>query len=127
MKGLRTLLLLGTAGCLSGCLRGPAAKPTGILLLDLSPPSATVLIDEQPVAARMGAATLRISLSTGAHRLEIRAPAYFPAYRDLSIARASQSRLMVALRPDPDAELDSQSSTLARPLGQLPSTIPELP
>ena len=120
--------LLGLALALlaaGGCKSAPTAKPTGILWLNLSPPSATVIIDEQPILARPGAVTLRISLRAGTHRLELRAPAYFPAYRDLDIPSAGERRLELALRADPDAESPAAAPT--RPLGQLPTVVPEVP
>jgi hypothetical protein len=109
----------------SGCKSTPAAKPSGVLWLNLSPPTATVIVDEQPILARPGAVTLRISLRPGAHRLELRAPAYFPAYRDLDIPSAGERRLDITLRADPDAEPPTSGPT--RPLGQLPTAIPEVP
>ena len=115
------LLLLFTAECKSA----PVAKPAGVVWLNLAPPSATVLLDEQPVAARIGAATLRIAVRPGAHRLELRAPGYFPAYRDLAIQSAGEVRLDVALRPDPDAEPGIDAAT--RPLAPPPARLPELP
>lgn len=111
-------LLLG-----GGCKSAPSAKPTGVLWLNLKPPSATVLVDEQPIVARPGAVTLRIALRAGPHRLELRAPGHFPAYRDLELPSAGELRLDVALRPDPDAEPEAP----ARPLGQLPPPVPEIP
>ena len=123
MTSGRALLL--TVLLAAGCKSAPTAKPTGVLWLNLSPPSATVIVDEQPLLARPGAVTLRIALRAGPHRLELRAPAYFPAYRDLDIPSAGESRLTVALRPDPDAELESAGPT--RALGQLPTVLPEVP
>lgn len=118
---LALLALLLAAGCKSA----PAAKPTGILWLNLKPPSATVLVDEQPVVARPGAVTLRIAIGAGAHRLELRAPGHFPAYRDLDIPSAGEVRMDLALRPDPDAEPLGDGP--ARPLGPPPLKSPELP
>ena len=115
------LLTLGLL--LGGCKSAPPAKPTGVLWLNLKPPSATVLVDEQPIVARPGAVTLRIALRAGPHRLELRAPGHFPAYRDLELPSAGELRLDVALRPDPDAEPEAP----ARPLGQLPTQVPEVP
>jgi hypothetical protein len=123
MTSGRALLLAALLA--AGCKSAPTAKPTGILWLNLSPPSATVIVDEQPLLARPGAVTLRISLRAGPHRLLLRAPSYFPAYRDLDIPSAGERHLDVALRPDPDGELPSASP--ARPLGQLPTAIPEVP
>lgn len=117
-------LLLALLFC-GGCKSAPVAKPTGVLWLNLSPPSATVIIDEQPILARPGAVTLRIVLRAGTHRLELRAPSYFPAYRDLDIASAGERHLDVALRADPDAE--PAGLLPVRPLGQLPTTVPEVP
>jgi hypothetical protein len=101
----------------AGCKSAPPARPSGILWLNLSPPSATVIVDEQPVAAQPGAVTLRISLRPGPHRLMLRAPGHFTAYRDLDIVSAGERHLDVALRPDPDAE--PELVTPARPLGEL--------
>lgn len=121
----RRLLALGPllALLLGGCKSAPPAKPSGILWLNLKPPSATVLVDEQPIVARPGAVTLRIALRAGPHRLELRAPGHFPAYRDLELPSAGELRLDLALRPDPDAEPEAP----ARPLGQLPTPVPEVP
>jgi hypothetical protein len=120
------LFLLGLIGCL-GCKSAPTQKPSGILWLNLSPPSATVIVDEQPVVARPGAVTLRISLRPGPHRLMLRAPGHFTAYRDVDIVSApgGDRHLDVALRPDPDAE--QELATPARPLGELPTRTPEVP
>lgn len=109
----------------AGCKSAPPAKPAGVLWLNLKPPSATVLLDEQPVVARPGAVTLRIAVRPGAHRLELRAPGHFTAYRDLDIASAGEVRIDLALRPDPDAE--PQSDAPARLPGPLPPKLPELP
>lgn len=124
-RGPQLLGALLTVGLLltGGCKTAPPAKPGGVLWLNLRPPSATVLVDEQPIVARPGAVTLRIALRAGPHRLELRAPGHFPAYRDLELPSAGELRLDVALRPDPDAEPDAP----ARPLGQLPTRVPEIP
>lgn len=119
-RNLALGLLLAT-----GCKSAPVAKPAGVLWLNLTPPAATVLLDEQPVVARAGAVTLRIAVRAGAHRLELRAPGYFPAYRDLDIPSAGQVRMDVALRPDPDAEPPTDAA--ARPLAPPPAKLPELP
>ena len=116
--GLLLGLLLG-----GGCKSAPAAQPTRVLWLSHKPPSATVLVDEQPIVARPGAVTLRIALRAGPPRLELRAPGHFPAYRDLELPSAGELRLDVALRPDPDAEPEAP----ARPLGQLPTHVQEVP
>jgi hypothetical protein len=129
---LRTLAytLLGGLGIwlglgLGGCRSAPAARPTGTLLLSVTPAGTTLLLDDRPLPARSGEALLRVAMAPGPHRLELRAPGYFTAYRDVAVVAATEQRLSVALRPDPDAA--PISTTPARPLGELPQPSGELP
>jgi hypothetical protein len=96
LGGLLVALLHG--GCKTA---PPPPPPSGQLFLELTPPQASVLVDDRPLLRR-GMGALRVSLPAGAHRVEVYAPGYFHAYRDIAITAATESRLQVALRPDPD-------------------------
>lgn len=115
--------LAGFVGLSAGCRSTPAARPTGTLLLSVAPAGVTILLDDRPLPARSGDALLRVAVTSGAHRLELRAPGYFTAYRDVAVAAASEQRLSVMLRPDPDAA--PLPSTPARPFGELPPINPD--
>lgn len=120
-----TLLALG-----SGCRSAPAARPAppaGLLVLVVSPPGGLLLLDDRPILARPDATRLSLEVPAGAHRVELRAPGYFTAYRDVTVPPRAlgEQRLDVALRPDPDAE--PETATPARPLGTLPSRFPDVP
>lgn len=80
----------------------PPPPPSGQLLLELLPSQASVLVDDRPVLRR-GVGTLRVTLPAGPHRVEVYAPGYFHAYREVAVSAAGEARLKVALRPDPDA------------------------
>ena len=80
-------------------------------------------VAQRPRPQPVGKRARRIALRAGPHRLELRAPGHFPAYRDLELPSAGELRLDLALRPDPDAEPEAP----ARPLGQLPTPVPEVP
>lgn len=104
MKRIFGVLLLGlvsaaTVGCKSA---PPPPPPSGQLLIELVPGQASVLVDDRPLLRKPGGSVLRVSLPAGAHRVEVYAPGYFHAYRDISITASTESRLQVALRPDPD-------------------------
>ena len=86
----------------TGCKSAPPPPPpSGQLFLELSPSQASVLVDDRPLLRR-AVGPLRVSLPAGAHRVEVYAPGYFHAYRDIAITAAAEARLQVALRPDPD-------------------------
>jgi hypothetical protein len=114
--------LLGVVGAV-GCRSTPAARPTGTLLLSVAPAGVTILLDDRPLPARSGDALLRVAVTSGAHRIELRAPGYFTAYRDVAVTAASEQRLSVVLRPDPDAV--PLTTAPARPFGELPPISPD--
>lgn len=117
--------LVGFAGFVgaAGCRSTPAARPTGTLLLSVAPAGVTILLDDRPLPARSGDALLRVAVTSGAHRIELRAPGYFTAYRDVAVAAAGEQRLSVVLRPDPDAV--PLTTAPARPFGELPPINPD--
>jgi hypothetical protein len=108
VKGSRRLARLGLfAGLFFGAPFGcksapPPPPPSGQLLLELQPGQASVLVDDRPLLRRPDSSLLKVSLPAGPHRLEVYAPGYFHAYRDITITASTESRLQVALRPDPD-------------------------
>lgn len=87
-----------------GCRSAPPPPPpTGQLWLEVTPSHARVLVDDRPLIRRSGVSgALRVALPAGAHRVEVYAPGYFHAYRDVAVAAASEARLKVVLRSDPD-------------------------
>jgi hypothetical protein len=93
-----------TAVLLAGACKTapPPPPPSGQLLLSLSPPLASVLVDDRPLLRQPGSAALRVSLPAGPHRVEVYAPGYFHAYRDVTVPVAAETRVEVALRADPD-------------------------
>lgn len=93
------LLLCAALGCKSA---PPPPPPSGQLLIELLPGQASVLVDDRPLLRKPGSSLLRVSLPAGPHRVEVYAPGYFHAYRDIAITASAESRLQVALRPDPD-------------------------
>lgn len=96
---LFALLLSGSLGCKSA---PPPPPPSGQLLLELLPGQASVLFDDRPLLRKPGGSVLKVSLPAGPHRVEVYAPGYFHAYRDIAITAQAESRLQVTLRPDPD-------------------------
>lgn len=121
-------LLIGPLllGCVSvaGCHPQAPPVPTTTLVLSVSPPLATVLLDDQPILVRSQAGgPARLTLPVGAHRLEVRALSHLPAYRDVLCKAGEESVLSVTLRRDPDADADSDT-TASQPFTPRP---PELP
>lgn len=92
-------LVMALAGCKSA---PPPPPPSGQLLLELSPGLASVLVDDRPLLRKPGGSALRVPLPVGAHRIEIYAPGFFHAYREIDVRQATETRVQVALRPDPD-------------------------
>ena len=118
------LVCLGAFGALAGCRSAPAPIPaSGHLSLQLSFPGASVVLDERPLLAPRQDGTLRVPVYVGAHRVEVYAPGYFTAYRDVQVTVATDARVAVTLRPDPDAAIDTAP---ARPLGPR-TTLPDPP
>lgn len=98
--------LLGVSICLlqGACRSAPPTLPSGQLWLELSPAKASVLVDDRPLLGRANSSgTLHVMLPPGPHRVEVYAPGYFHAYRDIAIGAASPANLRIALRADPDA------------------------
>jgi hypothetical protein len=65
-----------------------------------------VLIDDR-LLPRQSDGGLRAALSLGAHRVEVYAPGYFHAYRDIELPTATEVRIEVSLRANPDAQGDT--------------------
>lgn len=118
-------LALGLGLAQPGCRTAPTTRPQGTLLLSVSPAGVTILLNDRPLPTRSSEALLRLAVGAGPHRLELRAPGYFTAYRDVTITAAAEQRLSVTLRPDPDAAPLSTAPT--RPLGQLPPMPTDVP
>ncbi len=91
--------------------------PSGQVWLQLEPPSASVIIDERPLLVPAEAGGLRLAMPIGPHRVEVSAPGYFAAYREITVQIGSPQAVQIALRPDPDAAPDSAP---ARPFGPRP-------
>jgi hypothetical protein len=82
------------------------------------PLQASVLVDDR-LLPRQSDGGLRAALTPGPHRVEVYAPGYFHAYRDVELPTPNELHLQVSLRKNPDAQVDN---TPARPFGpQLPN------
>ncbi len=104
----------------------PPAPPSGQLLLELVPAQASVLVDDRPLVRRPAGA-LRVELPVGAHRVEVYAPGFFHAYREVAIAQAAPAQLKVVLQADPDADSEKPEPGergLLPPLGPRPPGAP---
>lgn len=117
--------LLALLGLLSACRSGPtptpsASKNTGQLVLVLSPKTASVVLDERPLLVPRSDGSVALGMPAGAHRVEVFAPGYFTAYREVVLTPASPVTLQVTLRADPDAQPDTAP---ARPFGPRPAAI----
>jgi hypothetical protein len=113
-------------GCVSvaGCHPQIPPVPTTTLVMSVSPPLATVLLDDQPILLRtQTGGPARLKLPVGAHRLEVRALSHLTAYRDVVCKAGEESVLSITLRRDPDADSDSET-TAPKPFSPRP---PELP
>lgn len=118
-------LCLGALTAFSACRTGPTptadhAKPTGQLVLILSPPTASVVLDERPLLVPRSDGSVTLGIPAGSHRIEVFAPGYFAAYREVQLSPGSPVTLQVALRADPDAPPDTAP---ARPFGPRPAAI----
>lgn len=118
-------LCLGALAALSACRTGPTptsnrAKPTGQLVLVVSPPTASVVLDERPLLVPRSDGSVTLGMPAGSHRVEVFAPGYFTAYREVQLSAGSPVTLQVALRADPDAPPDTAP---ARPFGPRPAAI----
>jgi hypothetical protein len=115
-------LALGLA--LVGACRSapPPAPPSGQLALELLPAQASVLIDDRPLVRRADG-PLRASLPVGAHRVEVYAPGYFHAYREVTVAASGTVQLRVVLRADPDADSEKPAGAERNP-GLIPPLAP---
>lgn len=115
--GLLGLLILASA-----CRSSPTVTPreTGQLVLQLRPKTASVVLDERPLLVPRSDGEVALGLPAGAHRVEVFAPGYFTAYRDVKLVPGSPVTLQVELRADPDAAPDTAP---ARPFGPRPAPI----
>lgn len=124
-----TAFLLGGGLLLGiGCRTAPQTPPPlGSLAVRVTPEEASVLIDDFPIAR--GSGVRRVRVPVGKHRMEVRAPGYFAAYREFVMKAAEDSVLIeLALRADPNAELDAAPSAAAKlPAGPTVPRLPELP
>jgi hypothetical protein len=110
---------------LPACRTGPTpttnrSKETGQLVLVLSPKHASVVLDEKPLLVPRSDGSVALGMPVGSHRLEIFAPGYFTAYREVQLAAGSPVTVEVALRADPDA---AQDTAPARPFGPRPAAL----
>lgn len=109
---------------LCGCHAAPATPPLGTLVLGVSPVTATVFLDEQPLLLRQtGGQPARVRMPAGPHRLEVRAVGYLTRFYDLAVRASADSVLSVSLHPDPEADLDTQSAATT-PFAPRPLPIP---
>ncbi len=108
----------------AGCHSQPTPRPTGTLVMNISPSLAAVLLDDQPLLVRTptgGPARLRVE--AGAHRIEVRALGHLTAYRDVVTRPGEESLLSVTLQRDPETEAESESP----PKQPFAPRLPELP
>lgn len=92
-------VVLGTL-ILGGCAHAPP-PPDALLSLQVTPPTAQVYVDDQPVHREPGG--VRVPVRGGAfYRIEVRAAGHFPAYREVVVPAHGRRDLQIALRPDPD-------------------------
>lgn len=109
----------------SACRSGPTptdsrSKPLGQLVLQLSPKTASVVLDERPLLVPRSDGSVALGVPIGSHRVEVFAPGYFTAYRDVQLTAGSPVTLQITLRADPDAAPDTAP---ARPFGPRPAAI----
>jgi len=116
--------LLWVCVSVAGCHPQIPPVSTTTLVMSVSPPLATVLLDDQPILLRTRAGgPARLKLPVGAHRLEVRALSHLTAYREVVCKAGEESVLSITLRRDPDADADSET-TAPKPFSPRP---PELP
>ena len=121
--GMALGLLLGLGGCHST----PAVVPSGTPVLQFSPQTATVLLDDQPLLLRAAAsAPARVRVATGPHRLEVRAIGYLTRFQDVQVQTGADSVLSVSLHPDPESDLEPQGAA-TQPFAPRPRELPALP
>lgn len=115
--------LCAAAALASACAGGPKAMgPSGHLVVVVSPPMASLLLDEQPLSTARSDGRLRTPLYVGAYRLEVMAPGYFPIYRDVRIEAGKETLMEVKLRANPDIAPALDSATQTPTLGpRMPS------
>lgn len=95
------LALLALAVGATGCATAPASRPSVGLRIEASRPDATVWIDDRLMGTaddlvRRGG----VALPPGYHRVEVRHPACYSAYRDVELLpSAGPQALSVSLRP----------------------------
>lgn len=121
---LRATPLFGLLMLASACRSSPTPtatpRETGQLVLQLRPKTASVVLDERPLLVPRSDGEVALGLPAGAHRIEVFAPGYFTAYRDVKLVPGSPVTLQVELRADPDAAPDTAP---ARPFGPRPAPI----
>ncbi len=115
LRAVLLTLAVPTLTAVSGCHPQVPPTQTSTLLLQVSPQTSSVLLDDQPLLARSTTGgPVRLRVPVGPHRLEVRALGHLSAYREVDVRAGAESSLVVTLRPDPDAELD-QSAPASSP------------
>ena len=94
----RAILFLGFfAGC-----HGVERRPDATLALRVHQAQAAVYVDDAVVQVAPEGSKLK--LFAGFHRIEVRAPGCFTAYREVSVPPGETREVDLALKADPDAE-----------------------
>ena len=80
-------------------------------MLSVAPQRSTVLVDDRPLLLPTnGQQPTRVRVSVGPHRIEVRALGHLTRYFDVAIQAGTDSVLLAALHPDPEAEADSTAA-----------------
>jgi|GEM_PF-2757982 len=95
-----SLLVLLLAGCATA---PPTVKLDSALILDCATPNARVYVDETLVGSTRELNGHKLLLTSGAHRVEVRAPDHFTTYLDVKLAHEVVQK-KVALRPVPPGD-----------------------
>ncbi len=95
-----------------GC-HAPERHPDATLGLRVHQAEAAVFVDDAIVPVAPGGS--RVKLLSGVHRIEVRAPGCFTAYREISVPAGETREIDLPLRPDPDAEVDPACQPLSAP------------
>ncbi len=93
------LLALALAGC-----GAPSVKPSdATLAVRCGDRDAQIFVDDAYAGLALDSAAHPLGLGAGLHRVEVRAPGRFAAFRSVTLARGDRATVEVTLRPDLDA------------------------
>ena len=104
MQAMKMTSLVGLLYVLGACQPAKSAsQPTVSLRMRGTPPSATVIIDEEALGTLEFVAAHGVALPPGTHHVTVKAPGYFPS--DIAVDAQLSSgpvALQIALIPVPD-------------------------